>query len=162
MGGASEAPAGTYYPGDEISLRVAFTSALKITAVEVVYAHPIRHWMAVGAMGGTSAKKFASPAQMVGSEAELEGAGPASGPNKRFVAIVSGVVEDHHLEGNYVVARVLLYTFSGRTIAYNRRGATPRGNDDILIPGRWPELSINQEYDPEVLDVSVDLEPEGE
>ena len=76
-------PAGNYYPGDEISLGVAFSSDAKITSVEVVYTHPLHRWIMLALEGS----------------AEPMGGGPISAPEKRHVVAVSGVVEEHHAPG---------------------------------------------------------------
>jgi hypothetical protein len=92
-----------YVSGDEVKIRLAITSASHIHSIEVIYSHPDYPWITL-ILEGT---------------AELEEGSRTSGPRKRFVATVSGVMESHHALGVYEVARVLFYTFDG-TIIYDR------------------------------------------
>jgi hypothetical protein len=147
VSGGGEGPAAEYYPGDEINLRVAFSTDSKITAIEVVYAHPSYRWITLTLEGG------AEPQEVGGK-----------GGDKRYEATVSGVVEEHHAPGIYSVAGVVFYTFTGRSFAYDREN--PRLREDLIeegvtLPGRWPELGIGRVHR-EVFDVSVELEPEAD
>ena len=58
------------------------------------------------------------------------------------------------------MTRVVFYTFTGRSIAYDHERTGLRGEGQTL-PGRWPELAINRDHG-DVFDVIVELEPEGE
>ena len=145
MYSGGEGPGESYVPGDEITLGVAFTSDSKITSVEVVYAHPIHRWITLTLEGS----------------AELMEGSPISGKDKRIRATVSGVVEEHHTPGIYTIARVVFYTSTGRSFPYDRekvRTGLGRLDEDLVIPGRWPDLSISREFG-EIEDVAVELEP---
>jgi hypothetical protein len=132
-----EAAPAQYFPGDDIRLRVSWTSGATITAVEVVYAHLDHPWITLTLEGN----------------AESEEDSPAYGPNKRGTAIVSGVAEFHHAVGVYVVSRVVFYTFTGFPMVYDRKDERPEGDGDPgpaalpgiqPVPGRWPMLAINR------------------
>jgi hypothetical protein len=146
-----------YFPGDEIRIRVAITSSSNIHAVEVIYAHPEYPWITL-TLEGT---------------AELEENSHTYGSRKRFVAVVSGVPEWHHIGAVYDVARVVFYTFNGFPITYDREeegihDVELRGQDEEDdqgtpeyegIPGSWPTLAINSEP---LIVLDVDTEIIGE
>jgi hypothetical protein len=141
VSGGGEAPAAGYCPGDEVRLRVTFSTDSNITAVEVVYAHPIYEWITL---------------PLEGTPELVEG---TTGRAKRYEVTVSGVVEEHHAPAIYGAARVVLYTFTGRAAAYDRRETGLRG-EGYTLPGRWPELSINPDYQ-EMFDVRVEIDRTG-
>lgn len=147
-------PPTEYFPGDEIRIRVAITSSTNIHAVEIIYAHPGYPWITLTLEGS----------------ADLEETSHTYGSRKRFVAVVSGVPEDHHEPGVYEVVRIMFYTFTGVAVVYDREGRVSPGSGIEgeegttaygLTPERWPMLAINP--DPfKVLDVTAEIAEDDE
>jgi hypothetical protein len=127
-------PLPTYYPGDEIRMRLSFGHEANIMAVEVVYTH---------------AEDLSYTLTLSGNP-EPEPEKVTTRRYKASRADVSGVVDDAHRPGVYGARRVVFYTFSGQ--AFLR---------DALELANFPVLQICPELD-STGNVIVELEPEDD
>ena len=87
----------SYYPGDEIRVRMTFTHDAPIFAVRVVYAHPDDPTYALVLRG--------NPEPAEGSA--------TTGPEKRSAVELTEVVDEEMITGAYRPVRVMFYPHSG-------------------------------------------------
>jgi len=107
--GPPPSPGITFVPGDEIRIRVSFTHSGNPVAVDAIYAQE-----------GDESRTIT-----LSGNPELEEGSPAYGEDKHSEVVLSAVVDVAHKSGDYRVARVVFYQFSGTAFEFTAPGMLP-------------------------------------